>query len=82
MFIDEWFGDSFYKKLPLGYHNDANFCFGQVFWTHAYYPHENLELWRPVMEAGEPTRTTAAQFRITSAGQDAFSGICRYTYPG
>ena len=48
MFIDEWFGNTFYKKLPLGYHHDANFCFGQVFWTHAYYPHENLELWRPV----------------------------------
>ncbi len=31
MFIDEWFGNSFYKKLPLGYHNDANFCFGQIF---------------------------------------------------
>ena len=24
MFIDEWFGDSFYKKLPLGYHNHLN----------------------------------------------------------
>lgn len=31
MFIDEWFGDNFYKKLPLGYHNPANFRFGQVF---------------------------------------------------
>jgi hypothetical protein len=72
MFIDEWFGNNFYKKLPLGYHNDANFCFGQVFWTHAYYPHENLELWRPVMDANEPTRTMASNFRITAAGQDAF----------
>ena len=44
MFIDEWFGDNFYKKLPLGYHNPANFRFGQVFRTHAYYPHEDLEL--------------------------------------
>lgn len=72
MFIDEWFRDGFYKKLPLGYHNDANFCFGQVFWTHAYYPHENLELWRPVMDPAEPTKTVASQFRITTAGQDAF----------
>jgi hypothetical protein len=39
MFIDEWFG-AYYKKLPLGYHNEASFCFGQIFWTHAYYPHE------------------------------------------
>jgi hypothetical protein len=72
MFIDEWFGDNFYEKLPLGYHNDANFCFGQIFWTHAYYPHENLELWRPVMDPAEPTKTIASQFRIVAAGQDAF----------
>jgi len=71
MFIDEWFGD-FYKKLPLGYHNEANFCFGQIFWTHAYYPHENLELWRPVPDPSEPTKTLASQFRIAAAGQDAF----------
>jgi hypothetical protein len=72
MFIDEWFAPSYYKKLPLGYHNDANFCFGQIFWTHAYYPHENLELWRPVPDPAEPTKTMASQFRISAAGQDAF----------
>jgi hypothetical protein len=72
MFIDEWFSTAFYKKLPLGYHNEANFRFGQIFWTHAYYPHENLELWRPVLDPAEPTKTMAAQFRITTAGQDAF----------
>src|SRR5882724_5662131 len=67
MFIDEWFGDNFYKKLALGYHNEANFCFGQIFWTQTYYPHENLELWRPVPDSNEPTRTTASLFRITAA---------------
>jgi hypothetical protein len=72
MFIDEWFATSYYKKLPLGYHSDANFCFGQIFWTQAYYPHENLELWRPVPDPAEPTKTIASQFRITPAGQDAF----------
>jgi hypothetical protein len=72
MFIDEWFGAAYYKKLPLGYHNEANFCFGQIFWTHAYYPHENLELWRAVLDPAEPTKTIASQFRITAAGQDAF----------
>jgi hypothetical protein len=72
MFIDEWFGAAYYKKLPLGYHNEANFCFGQIFWTHAYYPHENLELWRPIFDPTEPTKTLASQFRITPAGQDAF----------
>jgi hypothetical protein len=72
MFIDEWFGAAYYKKLPLGYHNEASFCFGQIFWTHAYYPHENLDLWRPIPDPAEPTKTTASQFRITAAGQDAF----------
>ena len=72
MFIDEWFGADYYKKLPLGYHNEANFCFGQIFWTHAYYPHENLEFWRAVLDPGEPTKTIASQFRITPAGHDAF----------
>lgn len=71
MFIDEWFS-AYYKKLPLGYHNEANFCFGQIFWTHAYYPHENLELWRPILDPSEPTKTIASQFRISAAGQDAF----------
>jgi len=70
MFIDEWFGDDFYRKLPLGYH--SHFSCGQFFWTHAYYPHENLELWRPVPDPNEPTKTMASTFQIVPAGQDAF----------
>src|ERR1017187_10232643 len=79
MFIDEWFGDTFYKKLPLGYHNDANFCFGQIFWTHAYYPHENLELWRPVPDPAEPTKTIASQFESLPPDWMHSNGRCRYT---
>lgn len=70
MFIDEWFKDDFYKKLPLGFH--AQFSFGQLFRTHAYYPHENLELWRPIFDPSEPTKTMASQFHIEAAGKDAF----------
>lgn len=70
MFIDEWFGERFYKKLPPGYH--ASHCYGQICWTHSYYPHENLELWRPVPSPGEPTKTIAQQFRIVPASVDAF----------
>lgn len=70
MYIDEWFGDQFYNKLPLGYH--TQFSFAPFFWTHAYYPHENLELWRPVLDPGEPTKTMASTFQIVPAGQDAF----------
>jgi len=70
MFIDEWFGDDFYKKLPLGYHR--NYSLGQIFKTHAYYPHENLEIWRPIPDPTEPTKTIASNFQITAAGSDAF----------
>jgi hypothetical protein len=72
MFIDEWFDKDFYRQLPLGYHTQSNFAFGQVFWTHAYYPHENLELWRPVIDPNDPTKTIATNFRIVAAGRDAF----------
>jgi hypothetical protein len=70
MFIDEWFRDNFYKQLPLGYHQ--NFSFGQFFKTHAYYPHENLQLWRPVPTPGEPAKTIASNFQMVPAGKDAF----------
>jgi hypothetical protein len=70
LFIDEWFGEQFYKKLPLGFH--SHFTFGQLFRTHAYYPHENLELWRPIIDPNEPTKTTASAFQLVPAGQDAF----------
>ncbi|MGB8496365.1 MAG: hypothetical protein WCE53_18360 [Candidatus Acidiferrum sp.] len=70
MYIDEWFRDDFYKKLPLGYHQQLSF--GQFFRTHAYYAHENLELWRPIPDPNEPTKTIASQFQIVAAGMDAF----------
>lgn len=70
MYLDEWFGNDFFKKLPLGYHQQL--LIGQFFRTHAYYPHENLELWRPVPEPTEPTKTIASEFQIVAAGKDAF----------
>ncbi len=70
MFIDEWF-DPFYEKLPSDFR--VNHRFGQIFWTHAYYPHENLQIWRPVeQDSTEPLKTMAHQFRIQAAGADAF----------
>lgn len=70
MYIDEWFGNDFYKQLPLGFHQ--HFSFGQFFRTHAYYPHEHLELWRPIVDPNEPTKTIASQFQVIAAGKDAF----------
>lgn len=71
MFIDEWFESDFYQTLGLNYRN--TFQFGQIFWTHAYYPHEHLEVWRPIFDATEPTRTIATKFRPQPAGHDAFN---------
>lgn len=80
MFIDEFFEGTFYKKLPIGYH--AKHCFGQIFWTHTYYPHEDLQLWRPVVDQEEQTRTTASHFQIVNAGEDAFNrGFPLHTPP-
>lgn len=73
MFIDEWFNKDFYRELPLNFHNE--FVFGQLFSTHAYYPHENLELWRPVPNPGEPTKTIASKFQLQAAGNDAFKRL-------
>lgn len=70
MYMDEWFRDDFYQELPLSYR--LNFSFGQFFRTHAYYPHENLQLWRPVYDPNEQTKTFASTFHIEPAGQDAF----------
>ena len=71
MFIDEWFGKNYYQQLGVGYHTQLSF--GQVFWTHAYYPHLNLELWRPSPTPGEPTKTFAKDFQIRSGSPDAFA---------
>src|SRR5882724_7144157 len=60
----------FYRKLALDYH--TTFHFGQLYKTHAYYPHVNLQLWRPIRLSG-PTKTIAEEFRIEPAGADAFN---------
>jgi hypothetical protein len=70
MFIDEWFDKAFYKTLPLGYR--SNLTFGQICWTHAYYPHENLQFWRPVIRPGEPAKSIAREFQLVGATADAF----------
>lgn len=71
MFIDEWLAEGFYKKLSGDFR--SRHTFGQILWTHTYYPHEHLELWRPVIDPNEPTKSAASTFRITAAGGDAFN---------
>jgi hypothetical protein len=68
-FFDEYLGTGFYRELDLNYRKA--FLFGQFYRTHAYYPHQNLQLWRPIKYEG-PSSTIATQFQIQSAGADAF----------
>lgn len=69
-FFDEYCGSGFYKKLGLDY--GKTFHFGQFYRTHAYYPHENLQFWRPIRYSG-PSKTVAEEFRIEPAAADAFN---------
>jgi hypothetical protein len=73
MFIDEFYESDFYQKLGLNYAN--TFSFGQFFWTHAYYPHENFEMWRPDPKHPDRTETTASSFRIVSGVKDKFNHL-------
>jgi hypothetical protein len=70
MYIDEYFDGEFYRQLPLNY--ASTFAFAQFYWTHAYYPHENLEVWRPIHEPNEQTKTIATSFRIENKPRDIF----------
>jgi len=62
--------EPFYEKLGLDYR--STYAFGQIFWTHTYYPHENLEFWRPQFDPADKTRTTAKTFVIETAPTDPF----------
>lgn len=70
MFIDEYFDSGYYKELPL--QERSQLRFGRICWTHAYYPHEDLQFFRPVPDPAEPTKTIANRFQIEPAGQNAF----------
>ena len=70
MFIDEYFNSGYYKELPIEERSPVKF--GRICWTHAYYPHEDLQFFRPVLDPDEPTRTMAVRYQIEAAGKDAF----------
>lgn len=68
VFIDEFFS-AFYEELGNSY--KSTFLQGQIFWTYIYYNYENLELWRP--SNSDETGTIVSEFRIESAGGNAFN---------
>jgi hypothetical protein len=56
-----------------------SYAFGQIFWAPAYYPHQQLQLWRP-LEVDQKLHT-AKNFQITTAPGDAFRRALPYTFP-
>jgi len=73
-FIDEVF-DPFYlaaSKTP------ADYSFGHIFTTSAYYPHQKLEVWRP--KNLDSKLGLASDFNIIAAG-DAFRRSPPYAVP-
>jgi hypothetical protein len=56
-----------------------SYALGQIFWAPAYYPHQQLQLWRP-LEVDQKLHT-AKNFQITTAPADAFKRALPYTSP-
>jgi hypothetical protein len=75
IFFDELV-ESFYSKSQTSI---ASFQLGYIFWAPAYYPHQNLEIWRP--EVVDSKLGTASNFKIVTAGKDAFARSAPYTFP-
>jgi len=46
--------------------------FGHIYAIPCYYPHKNLEFFRPATFSNEPTKTFASTFEIKTAGADSF----------
>jgi hypothetical protein len=67
VFFDELVARFF---CPIGATFRSRLLRGQIARTFVGYPTENLQLWRPV--ATDRSSTSATDFRITAAGQDAF----------
>jgi hypothetical protein len=75
-FLDEVMGNCFASGAPTAH---ENFAFGQLFWTHAYYPHGLLQLWRPADENRK--MQIASNFNVTSGLPDAFNRTLPYSSP-
>lgn len=64
--IDETFTPFYAACAP------ARCQFGHIYQIHCYYPHQNLEFFRPATFSNEPTKTFASTFKIETAGADSF----------
>lgn len=55
------------------------YAFGQFFWTHSYYPHQLLEVWRP--ESLDQQLHIARDFNPKSAPGNLFKKPVPYSFP-
>jgi len=74
-FFDE-LADPFYSKCQKAV---ESFQFGQIFFAPAYYPHQQLEIWRPCDI--DARLGIASNFKIVTAGKDAFRRDAPYNSP-
>jgi hypothetical protein len=74
-FLDEVL-DPFYAPAAKA---KESYSFGQLFRCSAYYPHQNLSVWRPRLF--DPKLGTARDFNIQSSVGDSFRRTLPYTDP-
>jgi hypothetical protein len=73
--LDEVF-DPFYTPASK---EKETYSFGQMFWCPAYYPHQNVAIWRP--KHFDVKLGTARDFNIQASAADCFSRALPYTDP-
>lgn len=76
VFFDEIFSPFWQTGAPRAL---EGYVFGQFFWTHSYYPHERLEVWRP--ENLDQKLHTARDFNPKSGLGDLFNKQVPYSFP-
>ncbi len=74
-FLDEVF-EPFYTAAST---NLADYGFGQFFKCPAYYPHQQLDIWRP--RNLDVKLGIASDFNLTTAGRDAFCRSLPFSSP-
>ena len=75
-FLDELFAPFLVAGAPTTL---EQFSFGQIFWTPAYYPHQQLEIWRPSIV--DQKLHSAKDFNIQTGLTDAFDRELAYSFP-
>lgn len=75
-FFDEVFTPFWQSGAPRAL---ESYVFGQFFWTHSYYPHQLLEVWRP--ENLDQRLHTARDFNPKSGLPDLFNKQVPYSNP-